>query len=119
MGQCDVVDAATDIVHSPWVTAIPVGQHFFDHLTLKVVLRATKITGDDGKLPKISPPLNQGFAAIIKGPDQNILPVITTQLGRHGLQLGTVKHIQHQRFDHIVWVVAQGDFVAPIFFAWL
>lgn len=50
------------------------------------------------------------FAAVGKRADHNVLAVIAHQLRRHAFHLATVEHIQEQRLQDIIAVMAQRNF---------
>jgi len=72
-----------DGLNTPRVLALPRLQHAFDLLTLQVVLRATEIARNDGKLLCFGVRSEVLLFAIGHRPNDNVLLVVTEQLGRH------------------------------------
>src|SRR5690606_2245724 len=98
------------------MTALPVPQHLFDRLTLKILLGTTEIAGNDGEL-LVRRVLGQvRFPAVGHGTDDNVASVVRQELGWHGLEPAAIEEIEKEGLDDVVLVVAEGDLVCTDLF---
>ena len=90
---------------------LPLSQHPFDILTLQVLLRTTQVAWNDREFFLDGKLLNVFFFAVRQRTNENVFFVVAEQLGRHGLELAAVEHIQKQSFDNVVTVMTQCNLV--------
>ena len=110
MGRDDVLHRAEHGFDTTRITLIPVAQHVANYLTLQVRLRAAQVTWNDRERFRLRKTLNVFFAAVGERADHNVLAVIAHQLRRHAFHLAAVEHVQEQRLQDIVAVMAQRNF---------
>mmetsp|Transcript_18070 Transcript_18070/g.43154 ORF Transcript_18070/g.43154 Transcript_18070/m.43154 type:complete len:400 (-) Transcript_18070:358-1557(-) len=101
-GREDVVDAAR-------VALLPLVDHGLDLHALQVLLAAAKVARNDRELAVLGPAHEVGLLDIGQRADDDVLAVVADQLGRHALHAAAEEHVQEQRRDDVVAVVAQGD----------
>ena len=121
----NVVDAAEDAVFDVGIVALQAAEQQLDFLPLGA---ASAVVAHGAVLGKAAGTLDK-FQIVVPLPGQNILlpdavhgpdqrhagEAGAVELGGHGLHLGAIEHAHHGSLDHIVEVVAQGDFVAAQF----
>ena len=87
----------------------PFAQHRADLLALKVLLRAAKVAGDDGKCHRLRIAGEVTLAHVGERANHYVLAVVGDQLGRHGLQLAAEKKIEKEGRQNIVAMMAERD----------
>ena len=102
--------------NAPWKAFVPIFEHFFHHLALQIGLRAAQIARDDGELAQSSKAHQVFFFHIGQRANDDVFAIVRHQFRRHGFELATEEHVQKQRFQNVVAVVAQGDFATAQFF---
>ncbi|EWS63840.1 hypothetical protein Y695_02924 [Hydrogenophaga sp. T4] len=88
---------------------VPVAQQVAHLLALQVFLAAAERAGNDGKLPDLGPADQVFLRHVGQRADHHELAVVAHQLGRHALELAAEEHVEEQRLQHVVAVVAQRD----------
>jgi hypothetical protein len=91
------------------VLLLPLAQHRADLLALQVLLAAAQGARDDGELPVRGPAHQVLLGHEGQRPDHHVLAVVADQLGRHALELAAEEHVEEERLQHVVAVVAQRD----------
>ena len=62
-----------------------------------------------GKPPRARIALDVALGDIGERPDHDVTAVLGLQLRRHGLEFAAVEHVEEQRLDDVVAVVAERD----------
>ncbi len=116
------VDAAENAVFDVGILTLQAAQQSLDLLPFGT---AAAVVAHGAVLRKAAGALDE-FQLVVALPGQNVLftdavhradeghagETGAVELGRHGLQLGTVEHAHHGGLDHIIEVMAQRDFIA-------
>ena len=89
--------------------AIPILHHLLDGLTLQVLLRAAQVARNDGEGFDVGVADQILLFAVGQRADHHVLAIVAHQLGRHGLELATVEHVEEQGLEDVVAVVAKGN----------
>ena len=84
-------------------------EHGLDLAPFHVVLRAAQIARNDRKLAAARVARNLALGAVRERPDHDVLAVVALQLRRHRFQARAEEHVQEQRLDDVVAMVAERD----------
>ena len=115
------VDAAENAVFDVGILTLQAAQQSLDLLpfgTAAVVAHGAVLRKAAGALDELQlvvalPGQNVLFTdAVHRADEGHAGETGAVELGRHGLQLGTVEHAHHGGLDHIIEVMAQRDFIA-------
>ena len=112
MAGCNILQRLQNHFGAPWKLLFPIAQHLPHALALHIVLRAThRAARNNRKLAMLRPANNIALAHISQRAYHRKLAIITHQLGRHGLELGSEKHIHEESGNNIVAMVPQRNLV--------
>ncbi len=99
--------------NAPRITLIPVAEHIGDHLALQVWLRTAQVARNNREAFGLGEALDVLFAAVGQRADDDVFAVVAHQLRRHPFHFAAVEHIQKQRLQDIVAMMAEGDLGRP------
>ena len=86
---------------------LPLLQHGRHLLALQVLLAAAQGAGNDGEGAVRGPTHDVFLGHIGQRTDHDMAAVVADEFGRHGLELAAKEHVQEQRLQDVVAVVAQ------------
>lgn len=101
---------------APGEAPIPIGHHFADFLALHVVLRTTKVAGNNRKFHAARKLGNLTLGTISKRPNDHMGLIVGNQLRWHRFQLATKQHVEEQGVNHVVAMVAERNLVGTQLF---
>ncbi len=104
-----VAQRREDRLRAARMLALPVGEHLLHGRALQVLLRAAQVAGDDRKRPPARITLDVALGDVGEWPDHDVSPVLGLELRRHGLELAAEEHVEEQRLDDVVAVMAERD----------
>ena len=110
MRRDHVLQTAENALGTTRGLALPVLQHFLDHLTLQVFLGAAEVARDDRKLLEVRIGLDVFFVAVGQRADHHVAAIVGAQFWRHGLERPVEEHVQEKRLDNVVTMVAERHF---------
>ncbi len=109
VGRHDVLQGVEHVVHAAGEALVPVAQHLADLLALQVLLAAAEVAGNDRELLLLRPAGGVLLGHVGQRADHHVAAVVADQLRGHGLQLAAEEHVEQQRLEDVVAVVAQRD----------
>src|SRR5690554_4769752 len=105
--RLNVAQGAEDVLHPAGGFPLPTAQHLLDHLALQVLLGAAEVAGNDGKLLEYRIGFDVLLVAVGQRAYHHVATIIGAQLGRHGLEVATIEHVEEEGLDDVVPVVPQ------------
>src|ERR671922_660304 len=109
VARFDVAQRREDRLRATRILALPLRQHALDLLSLRVVLRAAQLAGNDREIAGARITLDLRLGDVGQGPDHDVTTVLGPELRRHGLEPAAEEQVEEQGLDDVVPVMAEGD----------
>mgnify|MGYP003694659363 CR=1 FL=1 len=102
-----VAQRREDRLRASRMLALPARQQLLTARRLRCLLRATQVAGNDRELARARVALDVALGDVGQRPDHDVPAVVGRSFGGMRLELAAEEHVQEQRLDDVVAVMAR------------